>query len=146
MLPGSPAGWINDAGYSHCVDYSGAVSQTCGNNVRVVRRSAQVGATGLGANRVFEPTLSFDPANYPGEGFPPAYDDAAMVQAFYTTNVWHDRMYALGFDEEAGNFQRENFGRGGVEEPEQGPLLIVVHSRLDDYGRTDTPPFREDGP
>ncbi len=34
-------------------------------------------------------------------------------QAFYWGNVFHDRVYALGFDEAAGNFQEANFGRGG---------------------------------
>ncbi len=38
----------------------------------------------------------------------------ALTQLFYTVNWWHDRMYALGFDEAAGNFQQDNFGRGGA--------------------------------
>jgi hypothetical protein len=36
-----------------------------------------------------------------------------MAQMFYRCNVFHDRLYALGFDEAAGNFQATNFtGRG----------------------------------
>jgi hypothetical protein len=40
--------------------------------------------------------------------------DAAITQAFYRINFLHDYFYALGFDEPAGNFQEDNFGRGGV--------------------------------
>ena len=38
---------------------------------------------------------------------------AALVNAFYWTNVAHDWLYELGFDETSGNFQQDNFGRGG---------------------------------
>ncbi len=30
------------------------------------------------------------------------------------TNIIHERLYRLGFDEEAGNFQEDNFGKGGL--------------------------------
>ncbi len=44
----------------------------------------------------------------------PAPDrNAALANAFYWTNVLHDWLYRLGFDEAAGNFQADNFGRGG---------------------------------
>ncbi len=33
---------------------------------------------------------------------------------FYWTNVFHDRLYLLGFTEAARNFQHDNFGRGGL--------------------------------
>ena len=38
---------------------------------------------------------------------------ASLTQLFYTTNVLHDWTYAHGFDEPAGNFQANNYGRGG---------------------------------
>jgi hypothetical protein len=38
---------------------------------------------------------------------------SAVMQAFYWGNVFHDRLYQLGFDEVAGNFQEDNFSRGG---------------------------------
>ncbi|MEO5334692.1 MAG: M36 family metallopeptidase [Magnetococcus sp. YQC-5] len=38
---------------------------------------------------------------------------AAIVQMFYTTNYLHDWFYDVGFDEAAGNGQKNNFGRGG---------------------------------
>ena len=45
---------------------------------------------------------------------PTNYSSAAVVQLFYWCNWMHDRLYELGFDEAAGNFQMDNFGRGGV--------------------------------
>ncbi len=39
--------------------------------------------------------------------------DAATVNLFYVCNVTHDITYRLGFNEEAGNFQVNNYGRGG---------------------------------
>ena len=39
---------------------------------------------------------------------------AAVVNAFYWTNAVHDWLYRLGFDEASGNFQLDNYGRGGT--------------------------------
>ncbi|HZN10562.1 MAG TPA: M36 family metallopeptidase, partial [Blastocatellia bacterium] len=39
---------------------------------------------------------------------------AAQVNLFYWVNRFHDILYDFGFDEAAGNFQRDNFGRGGA--------------------------------
>jgi len=38
---------------------------------------------------------------------------AAVVNLFYWNNAIHDWLYGLGFDEASGNFQADNFGRGG---------------------------------
>lgn len=40
--------------------------------------------------------------------------DAVITQLFYYTNVMHDWLYGFGFDEPSGNFQVDNFGRGGA--------------------------------
>lgn len=40
---------------------------------------------------------------------------AAIVQLFYTVNHLHDFWYDAGFDEDAGNAQAMNYGRGGAE-------------------------------
>ncbi len=45
---------------------------------------------------------------------PSTYRDASMTQLFYLNNFMHDKLYDLGFTESAGNFQSDNFGRGGV--------------------------------
>jgi hypothetical protein len=42
------------------------------------------------------------------------FQRAAVTQLFYITNRYHDELYRLGFTEEAGNFQHDNFGRGGI--------------------------------
>lgn len=39
----------------------------------------------------------------------------ALTQLFYATNYMHDFAYAYGFDEAAGNFQTNNYGKGGKE-------------------------------
>ncbi len=40
---------------------------------------------------------------------------ASQVNLFYWVNRYHDILYAFGFDENSGNFQSDNFGRGGLE-------------------------------
>ncbi len=51
-----------------------------------------------------------------GAGAPPITDfvPAVVTNLFYWTNWAHDALYALGFDEAAGNFQADNLDRGGV--------------------------------
>jgi extracellular elastinolytic metalloproteinase len=44
---------------------------------------------------------------------PKEYIDFVVTQLFYTSNMYHDLLYRLGFDELAGNFQAHNFGLGG---------------------------------
>ena len=45
---------------------------------------------------------------------PRNYQAAAVTNLFYLINIAHDYYYSLGFNEVAGNFQTDNFGRGGV--------------------------------
>ncbi|QRV93482.1 extracellular metalloproteinase MEP [Ceratobasidium sp. AG-Ba] len=40
--------------------------------------------------------------------------DAARVNAFYTGNMMHDLTYRYGFTESAYNFQKDNYGKGGI--------------------------------
>jgi|GEM_PF-1939125 len=98
----SPNGWIDDG-----------VTETRGNNVdaHLDLNSDNIADTprpqSTGASRVFDPPLDLTQA-------PSAYRDAAVVNLFYWNNVIHDRYYGLGFTEAAGNFQVNNFGRGGI--------------------------------
>jgi subtilase family serine protease len=46
--------------------------------------------------------------------FPFNSDDSAATALFFEMNFAHDFFYALGFDEASGNFQLDNFNRGGV--------------------------------
>jgi extracellular elastinolytic metalloproteinase len=60
------------------------------------------------------PTLNFDfIADYFNEQ-PQSYVDAAVTNLFYWCNMVHDLTYQYGFDEASGNFQVNNYGRGGV--------------------------------
>lgn len=63
--------------------------------------------------------------------------DFTITQAFYRVNWLHDYYYALGFDEPAGNFQVDNFGRGGVG---GDPMLVEVHDGTAGNSFTQSPP------
>jgi uncharacterized repeat protein (TIGR01451 family) len=97
----SPIGWISDG-----------ENETRGNNVDAhADRNADdlpdlPRPQGL-PYRVFDAPL--DLTQPPG-----SYTDAAAVQLFYWCNWTHDRLYELGFDEASGNYQKDNFGRGGL--------------------------------
>lgn len=45
---------------------------------------------------------------------PVAYRDAAITNLFYWSNITHDVWYKYGFDEQSGNFQTENYDKGGL--------------------------------
>ncbi|MFM9946916.1 MAG: T9SS-dependent M36 family metallopeptidase [Saprospiraceae bacterium] len=57
--------------------------------------------------------LVFDFPFDPGMA-PETYREAAITQLFYMNNIMHDVTYQYGFDEAAGNFQRNNYGNGGT--------------------------------
>jgi hypothetical protein len=98
----SPAGWLDDGG-----------NETRGNNVDA--------HTDLNADDIPDlprpqgsPFRVFDfPMNLSAQD-PTNYSSAAVVQLFYLCNWMHDKLYQLGFTEAAGNFQSNNFGRGGL--------------------------------
>lgn len=41
-------------------------------------------------------------------------ENAAVTNLFYWTNILHDVSYQYGFDETSGNFQQNNYGKGGL--------------------------------
>lgn len=49
------------------------------------------------------------------EDEPDGYRNAATVNLFYINNMMHDISYHFGFNEAAGNFQANNYGKGGRE-------------------------------
>lgn len=92
----SPNGWINDGG-----------TETVGNNVDAhldlnADNSADLPRPNGGAGRVFD--IALDPTLAPD-----TFRNASVVQFFYYANMFHDRLFAMGFDEAAGNFQTINF-------------------------------------
>jgi hypothetical protein len=98
----SPNGWINDGG-----------TATFGNNVDAHLDRAGTNPTYGNGIHATSPTRVFDfPLDLTQD--PTAYQNAAVTQLFYVSNWYHDKLYALGFTESAGNFQQLNFGRGGL--------------------------------
>jgi hypothetical protein len=55
--------------------------------------------------------------------------DATLTQLFYWVNFSHDHLYGLGFDEASGNFQRDNFGKGGAG---NDPVLAEAYNGYGD--------------
>ena len=99
----SPSGWV------------GTARKTIGNNA--------VAATDLNANNTvgtneIQPTADANGAFiFPFNASQDAagFRAAAVTNAFYLVNAYHDRLYKLGFTETAGNFQTSNFGKGGAQ-------------------------------
>lgn len=100
---------------------SGALLNRCwvsgtdssGNNV-----VACLDATGLNQcdAKAFSSTADFEFAftnSYALVGNATVDRSAAITNLFYWNNALHDWLYGLGFDEPSGNFQADNFGRGG---------------------------------
>ena len=87
---------------------------TIGNNVDAYSdRDNTNDPTGANAARAFGGTnLVFDHPWDPN-GTATDYIDAAITNLFYMNNIAHDIFYNYGFDEVSGNFQEENFDRGG---------------------------------
>ncbi|MEI7056350.1 M36 family metallopeptidase [Nocardioides sp. CCNWLW239] len=57
--------------------------------------------------------LTFD-ADADLDGHAQNYRDAAVTNLFYWNNIVHDVAYGYGFDEAAGNFSANTYGRGGA--------------------------------
>lgn len=104
----SPFGWL---------DTNGATGQdftyTRGNNVWAFDDSA--------SDNTPDPSESADGGvgldfNFPfdSNAEPATNAQAAITNLFYMNNMIHDVFYRYGFDENAGNFQNNNYGNGGV--------------------------------
>ncbi|GAA6036579.1 hypothetical protein JCM8097_001235 [Rhodosporidiobolus ruineniae] len=112
----SPAGW-------HLVpsEYKGGKDtfyyETRGNNV--LAQDNPSGGSSMngfrangGSNLTFEFPIHMTKPGVPLE--PSTYINASVTELFFTNNEIHDLYYRYGFDEESGNFQEHNFGRGGL--------------------------------
>jgi hypothetical protein len=104
----SPQGWV------------GSAHKTSGNNAVA---ATDLNADNLAGTNEIQPAAdASDSFDFP---FSPAQDaatfrEAAIANAFYLVNDWHDRTYLLGFTESAGNFQTSNLGKGGAQNDEVG--------------------------
>ena len=61
---------------------------------------------------------------------------AAVTNLFYFVNLAHDFFYNLGFTEASGNFQTDNFGRGGVG---GDPVIAEAQNGLTDNNSSFAP-------
>lgn len=102
----SPYGWHDTngaAGAEHTI--------TKGNNVQA-QEDADANNTG-GFSPNGGATLDFDfPIDFTQT--PVNYQSAAITNLFYWNNLIHDVWYKYGFTETSGNFQQNNYGRGGL--------------------------------
>jgi extracellular elastinolytic metalloproteinase len=102
----SPFGWHDTTG-----TVGADLTITRGNNVhsfldlRNYNRSIGDEPDG-GAN------LTFD-FPYDAQGQSDTQRNVAVTNLFYLNNILHDVTYRYGFDEQSGNFQYNNYGRGG---------------------------------
>ena len=65
-------------------------------------------ATSPGGNLVFDFPLNTNYSNADQS------ENAAITNLFYWSNIIHDVTYQYGFDEANGNFQQNNYGKGGI--------------------------------
>jgi|TARA_R110000737_G_scaffold351986_1_gene396044 extracellular elastinolytic metalloproteinase len=101
----SPFGWHDDNGVA-----GAEYTTTRGNNVRATEDANDDDNPGYspdgGVNLVFD-------FPYNG-GAPTSFLDASITNLFYMNNIMHDVWYQYGFDEQHGNFQENNYGKGGI--------------------------------
>lgn len=102
----SPYGWHDTNGAA-----GAEFTTTQGNNCRA-QEDADNNNTG-GYRPDGGATLDFD---FPLDltGAPSTYLDPAITNLFYWNNLMHDVWYQYGFTEPTGNFQQNNYGRGGL--------------------------------
>lgn len=102
----SPFGWHDDNGAA-----GAEYTITRGNNVYAYEDRDANNLPGYSPDG--GASLNFDfPLNQqqPAAG----YEDAAITNTFYMSNIIHDVLYQYGFDEAGGNFQENNYGRAGA--------------------------------
>lgn len=101
----SPLGWHDDGILDYFI--------TKGNNVYAYHDPGPLstGIPAIGGLPGQQP-LVFD-FNLDLTQLPTLYRDAAITNLFYWNNLIHDMFYHYGFTEASGNFQWNNFGKGG---------------------------------
>ncbi len=106
----SPFGWHDTNGAA-----GNEFTDTQGNNVSAQDDLNADDTGGLRPSGVGSSPLIFDFAHDPGQE-PAAGPNlaSATVNLFYWNNIMHDLTYGYGFDDVAGNFQVNNYGRGGL--------------------------------
>ena len=100
----SPYGW-HDTNGSPGPEYT----TTRGNNVNAYEDGDHPGFQPEGgSNLVFDFPFNMNYSNSNQS------ESAAITNLFYWNNIIHDVFYEYGFDEPSGNFQQNNYGKGGL--------------------------------
>ena len=104
----SPFGWHDTNGAS-----GAEFTIARGNNVHAYLDQDDDEAPDFGGDADGGPGLDFDfPADLTQHA--QAYRQAAVANLFYANNMIHDVLWRYGFDDASGNFQVNNYGRGGT--------------------------------
>ena len=111
--------FVGDTTINTAAGWMGTSTVTTGNNVDAYldtnadNQPDAISGAGLQNGRAFSSIQDF---SFPFTlGVDPRTQRAATVSnLFYFNNIIHDFSYQLGFTESAGNFQTNNFGRGGA--------------------------------
>lgn len=106
-LQASPYGWHDTDGVE-----GAEYTITRGNNVNAVEDRDDDNLDGYSPDG--GPSLVFDFPYTPVQS-PVVWQDAAITNLFYANNFMHDMSYRYGFTEAAGNYQENNYDRGGLE-------------------------------
>ncbi|MCR9296105.1 MAG: M36 family metallopeptidase [bacterium] len=104
----SPFAWHDTNGLA-----GAETTTTRGNNVWAYADRDGNNAPDFGSSPDGGPSLTFN-FNFDPSSAPLSYRDASVTNLFYWSNILHDFHYQYGFNEAAGNFQENNYGRGGV--------------------------------
>lgn len=104
----SPYGW-HDTNGAAGAEYT----ITRGNNVFAYDDVADSNAPGFSPDGGAVLEFNFP---YNGNNAPNTYQAAAITNLFYMNNMMHDIWYRYGFTEASGNFQSNNYGRGGTDD------------------------------
>ena len=104
----SPFGWHDTNGAA-----GAEFTTTVGNNAEAYTDIDANNAADAGSSPSGGAALNFDFALNLANA-PSTYRPAAVTNLFYLNNLIHDVQYQYGFDEAAGNFQVNNYGRGGA--------------------------------
>jgi hypothetical protein len=106
--PSSPFGWHDTDGVA-----GPEFTTTQGNNVHAYQDQDANNAPDFNSSPDGGATLTFDFPLDP-TAHAQTYRGAATTNLFYANNMIHDLLHRYGFDEASGNFQANNYGRGGT--------------------------------
>ena len=128
-------GWIPDG-----------TNTTTGNNVDAGLDLDKDSAIDAGGRAVGSPFRVFDFSYNPpplGSDDPTGTDFrfGSVTNVFFWANRFHDIVYQLGFTEADGNFQTDNFGRGGADSDAVIGLVQLIENNASFF----TPPDGEPG-